>query len=157
MKTACRRRTISSHAVFFCYILTTGIGVDDLFVLLAAWRATSYNLPTDDRMSESYSDAAVSVTVTSLTNILAFGIGAITTFPSVQIFCLYTGAGVLFAFLYMVTIQGAFLYYTGLAEEKNRHSVTCMPATYHEDAGSKLSFAMFKSSLSVHTVLVKLS
>ena len=121
---------------FWIFPLILGIGVDDLFVMLAAWRSTSFFWDVEHRMSESYADAAVSITVTSLTNILAFAVGAITTFPSVQIFCLYTGAGVFFAFAFIITIQGAIMYFTGLREEKNLHSVVvCKRAPTEEESG----------------------
>ena len=59
--------------------------------MLAAWRRTSIQAKVSDRLVEAYSDAAVSITNTSLTNVIAFFIGAITPFPSVQIFSIYTG------------------------------------------------------------------
>ena len=47
-------------------------------------------------MSASFEDAAVSITITSVTNMISFWIGVITPFPSVQIFCIYTGKLTLF-------------------------------------------------------------
>ena len=60
-----------------------GIGIDDMFVIMACW----YNLhkdptmakrPLPERMGLTMEHAGVSVTVTSITDILAFGIGACT-------------------------------------------------------------------------------
>ena len=65
--------------------------MDDTFVMLAAWRRTRIDLPVSDRMRESFSEAAVSITITSLTNIISFFVGVITNIPCVRIFCLYTG------------------------------------------------------------------
>lgn len=71
--------------------LPAGIGIDDTFVMLAAWRRTNLQDSVADRMAQTYADAAVSITITSLTDMISFFIGAITPFPCVQIFCLYTG------------------------------------------------------------------
>jgi hypothetical protein len=57
--------------------------MDDAFVLLAAWRRTSPTTPVTQRLAETYSEAAVSITITSVTNFISFLIGTITPFPSV--------------------------------------------------------------------------
>ena len=71
--------------------LMLGIGIDDTFVMLGAWRRTSIHAPVEDRMSEAFRDAAVSITITSVTDMLSFFVGVITPFPCVRIFCIYTG------------------------------------------------------------------
>merc|ERR1719384_2603894 len=39
--------------------LMLGIGIDDTFVMLGAWRRTSIHAPVPERMSETFKDAAV--------------------------------------------------------------------------------------------------
>lgn len=68
-----------------------GIGIDDTFVMLAAWRRTRIQDSVSERLAQTYSEAAVSITITSLTDMISFYIGVLTPFPSVQIFCVYTG------------------------------------------------------------------
>lgn len=58
--------------------------MDDAFVLLASWRRTNPELSVADRLAETYSEAAVSITITSLTNFISFMIGTYTPFPSVS-------------------------------------------------------------------------
>jgi patched domain-containing protein len=72
-------------------VCVAGIGIDDTFVMLAAWRRTPITLPVPERMGRMLAEAAVSITITSVTDVLSFWIGLASTFPSVQIFCLYTG------------------------------------------------------------------
>ena len=71
--------------------LMLGIGIDDTFVMLGAWRRTSLHAPVPERMRETFKDAAVSITITSVTDMLSFFVGVITPFPCVKIFCVYTG------------------------------------------------------------------
>jgi len=57
--------------------LLLGVGLDDTFVMLAAWRHTDSSATNEERMRECYKEAAVSITITSLTNVLSFFIGAL--------------------------------------------------------------------------------
>lgn len=59
--------------------------------MLAAWRRTSIKKSVPERMGEMLSEAAVSITITSVTDIVSFWIGIMSPFPSVQIFCIYSG------------------------------------------------------------------
>ncbi|XP_071446511.1 patched domain-containing protein 3-like isoform X1 [Hetaerina americana] len=106
--------------------LMLGIGIDDTFVMLAAWRRTSPLLEVPERLGRTLSEAAVSITITSVTDMLSFWIGIISPFPSVQIFCIYTGFAVGFTFLWHVTFFSACVAIFGYAEKKNLHSVTCV-------------------------------
>lgn len=51
----------------------------------------------------------MSITVTSLTDFLSFLVGALTPFPCVRIFCIYTGVAVGFIYLWHVTFFGGCL------------------------------------------------
>ncbi|XP_064456461.1 patched domain-containing protein 3-like [Ornithodoros turicata] len=108
--------------------LMLGIGMDDTFVVLASWRRTDPRKPVVERMGETYKEAAVSITITSLTNFISFCIGAATPFASVRIFCIYTAVAVLFTYLYQITFFGGCLALSGYAEEKNLHGLLCVPA-----------------------------
>lgn len=100
-----------------------GIGIDDTFVMLAAWRRTSVKLSVPERMGIMMSDAAVSITITSLTDIISFWIGIMSPFPSVQIFCKYSGMAVCFIFVWHITFFAACMAISGYCEEKNLHSI----------------------------------
>ena len=105
--------------------LLIGIGMDGIFLLLSSWsrsEVVSRDLVT--RMSVTYSDAAVSLTITQLTNILSFVVGAaVPGFPCVEIFCVYAAAGLGFCYVWTITMFGAFLALCGHLEHGNRHSV----------------------------------
>ncbi|XP_044280949.1 patched domain-containing protein 3 [Varanus komodoensis] len=106
--------------------LILGVGVDDMFIMVSCWQQTRVNDDVEKRMSKTYEEAAVSVTITTLTDVLSFYIGIATSFKSVQSFCLYTGTAFIFCYIYNLTFLGAVLALNGRREESNRHWLTYM-------------------------------
>ncbi|XP_007420835.1 patched domain-containing protein 3 [Python bivittatus] len=106
--------------------LILGVGVDDMFILVSCWQHTKVKDSVKDRMANTYSEAAVSVTITTLTDVLAFYIGIASSFPSIKSFCIYTGTAFVFCYIYNLTFLGAVLALNGKREESNRHWLTFM-------------------------------
>ena len=107
-----------------------------MFVIVAVWRDTAVRHSVPDRMGETFSKAAVSITLTSITDCLAFGIGAISPFRSVQFFCAYAGVACAFCYVYSITFLAACLVYAGRREEKNTHICACRQLDPQEVADS---------------------
>ncbi|XP_030630613.1 patched domain-containing protein 3 [Chanos chanos] len=106
--------------------LVLGIGIDDMFIMISSWQQTNVHDEVSNRMADTYRDAAISITVTTLTDILALFLSYSNPFGSVQSFCLYAGTAILFCYLYNITFFGAFLALNGIREKENRHWFTCM-------------------------------
>lgn len=86
--------------------LLLGIGVDDMFVIIQALDNLSNEekqLPIPERMARALKHAGVSITVTSVTDIAAFAIGATTSMPALRSFCINAMAGILMLFILEVT------------------------------------------------------
>uniref|UniRef100_A0A8C9S2F7 Patched domain containing 3/pseudo n=1 Tax=Scleropages formosus TaxID=113540 RepID=A0A8C9S2F7_SCLFO len=62
--------------------LILGIGVDDMFIMISSWQQTKVHDEVKDRMAHTYKEAAISITITTLTDTLAFYIGILTPFSS---------------------------------------------------------------------------
>lgn len=120
----------------------SGIGVDDMFIMLANWQQTNVRDSVAKRMADTYKEAAMSITITTLTNVLGFYIGLTSEFLSVQIFCLYTSTAILFCFLYNITFFGAFLALNGRREGGNRHWLTCLKIPLEKPEGKSKAYAL---------------
>jgi len=84
------------HAImpFLCL----GIGIDDMFVIVQCLNNVKSSnkeqvLPVSQIISQTMRHAGVSITVTSITDITAFGVGYFTNMPGLQSFCIYASIG----------------------------------------------------------------
>ena len=101
-------------------------------------------------MEETYKDAAVSITITSLTNILSFAIGMLLpSFKTVEIFCAYTTSGLTFVYVLTLTIFGpCIILFNKLDknEEKNEYQVPQSESTTIENAKQEAEPLRLESS-----------
>ncbi|XP_052286900.1 patched domain-containing protein 3-like [Dreissena polymorpha] len=101
--------------------LIIGIGIDDMFVLLSGLSGAQGEATVDDRMKETLRNAGVGVTITSLTNLIAFMSGAGSNFLAVRNFCIYTGVAVIICYINNITFFAACLTIHERRVETNRH------------------------------------
>jgi len=113
-----RRHIAETDSVFLFF---AAVGIDDAFVLLAGWRSTSPKNSVPERMAETFATASVSITLTTITDMASFFVGILTPLKGIQIFCLYSGATIIFIYFYQLFMFGACLALSGYHEEDKRH------------------------------------
>ncbi|XP_023227862.1 patched domain-containing protein 3-like [Centruroides sculpturatus] len=120
--------------------LLLGIGLDDSFVLLAAWRRTNVKDSTIQRMSHTFSEAGVSIAITSLTNIASFCVGITSPFRVVRIYCMYGALSVLFDFVYQIFFFGSLMALDGHREKHRLNPFLCytVKETHFDNETSKV-------------------
>ena len=69
----------------------TGIGIDDMFIMLSGLAGAQELFSVKDKMGQTLRTSGVSITITSLTDLLAFLAGASSSFLAVRNFCIYAG------------------------------------------------------------------
>jgi Niemann-Pick C1 protein len=108
--------------------LLLGIGIDDMFVIVQSFD----NLRGDDlpknlpaRFGQTMRHAGVAITITSVTDLLAFGVGGSTVIPALRSFCIHAALGIVFVFLYMITFFFGWFYLDQKRIESDRNFVIC--------------------------------
>ena len=81
----------SYYVVLKFAAVIAGIGIDDMFILLAGLAGAQDRPTVEEKIGETLRTSGVSITITSLTDFLAFVAGAISNFLAVKNFCIYTG------------------------------------------------------------------
>uniref|UniRef100_A0A1I8B712 SSD domain-containing protein n=1 Tax=Meloidogyne hapla TaxID=6305 RepID=A0A1I8B712_MELHA len=104
--------------------LIIAVGVDDMFVLNACWSANSAKtLTVSERTAQMMRDGGVAVSITNITDILAFLVGCVTELPGIELFCIYAFLSVLFCYIYQLTFFTGFMAIMGEAENQQRHCI----------------------------------
>ena len=91
--------------------LIVGVGIDDMFIIVDQLDRTHPDQTIPKRLSTVMRVVGPAVTMTTMTDLLAFAVGTSSKFPSVVYFCTYAALSIAFAFLFLVTIFVAFMSY----------------------------------------------
>jgi len=125
--------------------LLMGLGVDDIFVMMACYRKiqadTRYNEKSpEEKMGLMLQAAGASITVTSITDIIAFLVGAFTILPSLKSFCLYAAVSVFMTYFFVLTFFVAIfaLDERRIAQRRNAF----IPLIIHSVEKSNVCFQM---------------
>lgn len=62
-----------------------------MFIMMSAHSDAPVGKSPETRIGKAVQSSGVAVTITSLTNVVAFGIGMLSPFQSVRNFCFYSG------------------------------------------------------------------
>lgn len=102
--------------------------------MISSWHNTNFNDPPEKRFAEALSEAGVAITITSITDVIAFSVGTWNPIPAIQMYCYYTAVAMAFELIYQCTFYAAALYLIGRCEAKSLHCMTWKKAKCFDDA-----------------------
>lgn len=83
--------------------LVLGIGLDNMFLIIHELDRIPLDWPVTQRIAHALSQTGPTVTMTSVTNVVAFAVSTLTAFPAIRIFCIYASLCITFAYLFIIT------------------------------------------------------
>uniref|UniRef100_A0A183C9J7 SSD domain-containing protein n=1 Tax=Globodera pallida TaxID=36090 RepID=A0A183C9J7_GLOPA len=92
--------------------LVLSVGVDDIFILMRAWQRSNELYLIPERMAQCLEDAGPSITISSLTNVISFIIGAFSDTPAVRTFCIFSAIAISICWLYQLVFLSAVLVFS---------------------------------------------
>ena len=91
--------------------LIIGVGIDNMFIILDCLDRQDPNLRGSERVSKTMGHVGASITMTTLTDLIAFGVSMVTDFPAIKYFCLYAAFSITICFILVITLFLAILTY----------------------------------------------
>lgn len=129
-----------------------GIGVDDVFVIVNAFnrerkgsRSGEDNEALAKRCARALARAGSSITVTSATDLVAFGISSSSRLPALASFCAYAAISIFFLWSFASTFFTATMVFDERRQRDNRRECLCCvtrknPIPEEEDTGFEEDF-----------------
>ncbi|XP_022747647.1 Niemann-Pick C1 protein-like isoform X2 [Durio zibethinus] len=117
--------------------LVLAVGVDNMCILVHAVKRQPLDLPLEGRISNALVEVGPSITLASLSEVLAFAVGSFIPMPACRVFSMFAALAVLLDFLLQVTAFVSLIVFDFLRAEGRR--VDCFPCikVASTDAGSK--------------------
>lgn len=124
-----------------------GIGVDDAFVIVNAFdrertgpRTSEDNAAISKRCARALAKAGASITVTSATDLVAFGISSSSRLPALASFCAYAAISIFFLWAFAATFFSATFTLDERRQRDNRRECICCltrrnPIVEEDDTG----------------------
>ncbi|XP_024020068.1 Niemann-Pick C1 protein isoform X2 [Morus notabilis] len=105
--------------------LVLAVGVDNMCILVHAVKRQPMELPLEERISNALVEVGPSITLASLSEVLAFAVGTFIPMPACRVFSMFAALAVLLDFLLQVTAFVALIAFDFLRAEDKR--VDCFP------------------------------
>ncbi|KFH08529.1 patched family protein [Toxoplasma gondii MAS] len=113
--------------VLICPFLVLGIGVDDMFVVMNCY-CVSYTIhDPEERCIQALRISGLGISITTLTNLISFGVGAFSAYMSIRNFCVYSAMALFMGYVFVLTFFFPTLCIDARREECARVCPFCLP------------------------------
>jgi len=119
-------------ALILPFILV-GVGLDDAFILTGEFALTNPEDSLYDRLMEMILKGGAAISITTLTNVVAFGLGSAATIPAVSWFCVYAALAIMFDFIVQLTYFVALIMFDQKRIEANKYDCCVCVTRTKED------------------------
>ncbi|XP_029130444.1 NPC intracellular cholesterol transporter 1, partial [Cajanus cajan] len=116
--------------------LVLAVGVDNMCILVHAVKRQQPDLSFEERISNALVEVGPSITLASVSEVLAFAVGSFISMPAIRVFSMFAALAVLLDFLLQVTAFVALIVLDSLrAEDKRVDCFPCIKVRANPDIG----------------------
>ncbi|XP_066924192.1 patched domain-containing protein 3-like [Clytia hemisphaerica] len=106
--------------------LVLGVGIDNIFIIIHAIDRQDPEIRGPYRVAKALSQIGASITMATMTTIVAFFVSMFTYFPAIRYFCFYAGLSILFCYIQVLTVFISLLSFdVRRIENKRRDVIFC--------------------------------
>ncbi|XP_074592588.1 uncharacterized protein LOC141848455 [Curcuma longa] len=105
--------------------LVLAVGVDNMCILVHAIKRQPLELLLEERISNALTEVGPSITLASLSEVMAFAVGSFIPMPACRVFSMFAALAVLLDFLLQVTTFVSLIIFDSLRAEDKR--IDCFP------------------------------
>lgn len=106
-----------------------GVGLDDTFIIMGAYFRTDPSKDIVKRIEETMEEVGLSITLTTITTMVAFALGFESSVPSIRWVCIYAFLSIGIDFVFQITLFVAFVVLDERRVKANRRDcVFCIKA-----------------------------
>ena len=106
--------------------LVLGVGIDNIFIIIHAIDRQDPSVHGPVRVAKALSQIGASITMATMTTIVAFFVSMFTIFPAIRYFCFYAGLSILMCYGQVLTVFVSLLAFdVQRIENKRRDVVFC--------------------------------
>ena len=105
--------------------LVVSVGIDDMFIIVDEFDRQSPKFAPRRRVSNSIAKVGATITMTTITDVIAFFIGTSSAFLDIKYFCIYTAMCISVEFLFQITVFVVFLFLDAKRIDMKRSA--CLP------------------------------
>lgn len=84
--------------------LIIGVGIDNMFIIVHSVDRQDSSLSIPERIANALSHVGASITMTTLTDLVAFSVSTCTDFPAIKYFSLYVAASITLCYVLVLTL-----------------------------------------------------
>ncbi|CAD7968385.1 unnamed protein product [Amoebophrya sp. A25] len=122
----CGVHFVSLHQVL--PFILVGIGVDDMFIICSAFDAFAHlQHNPEERAKHALRKCGMTVTLTSLTNVVVFLFGLTFSYPAIQYFCVYAAVAIFVDYVLQLTVFVSFVVKDLQRQEDRLQEGCCLP------------------------------
>eukprot|EP01006_Ploeotia_vitrea_P039760 TRINITY_DN66376_c13_g3_i1.p1 TRINITY_DN66376_c13_g3~~TRINITY_DN66376_c13_g3_i1.p1 ORF type:complete len:968 (+),score=547.08 TRINITY_DN66376_c13_g3_i1:137-2905(+) len=105
--------------------LVLAIGIDNVFIILGTFHAMDPRQPIEERLGNTLGRVGLSITLASISEAVAFFLGALTRMPAVESFAFFSAVAIFADYCLQLTCFSAFLVLD--ARRHARNGIDCLP------------------------------
>ena len=130
--------------------LVLGVGIDNIFIITNCIDRQDDTMTIPEKIAKAMGNVGASITMITITDLVAFLVSTVTDFPAIMYFCIYIAFSIVFSYILVCTLFTALLAIDmERIENKRKDFFPCVPTTFSNENIVKSNEKSFFSKVNI--------